>query len=72
MCSFAEVLSKTAKNNKKTISIPHWYGLSKNEQSKFGLIPPGGGGEGFWVKDQTFCGFFFFAPFPKVSGAKSQ
>ena len=31
-----------SQKRQKTISIPHWYryGLSKNEQSKFGLIPP--------------------------------
>ena len=32
---------KNSQKRQKTISIPHWYryGLSKNEQSKFGLIP---------------------------------
>ena len=37
---------KNSQKRQKTISIPHWYryGLSKNEQSKFGLIPWGGEG----------------------------
>ena len=59
---------KNSQKRQKTISIPHWYryGLSKNEQSKFGLIPGGGGGvlkEGTCGKPHH-CGLTLSSPHP--------